>query len=231
MTALDDIKDPNFADTDYQLAAYAAALRVITSAKIEEVDPAYELTRKREPGEQSQLESVIRRAVSVACDHLVPRGIGRDTWRLATPPERFYLKAMEMESHGERRTGVYQELARGFAVNDYTPLLASTKPNEARLKTATEFGRKELGTDGFGASVLRHVLFAVNKTRETEGTRDGITWLKAECPDYVGSRERVLALLEYIAGFSLHSTMEHWEDDAKAASLLAGALRNRHDNV
>ncbi|MCK5230849.1 MAG: hypothetical protein KAR13_11320 [Desulfobulbaceae bacterium] len=30
MLALDDREDPNFADTDYQLAAYAAALRVLT---------------------------------------------------------------------------------------------------------------------------------------------------------------------------------------------------------
>ena len=30
MTELDDRDEPNFADTDYQLAAYAAALRVLT---------------------------------------------------------------------------------------------------------------------------------------------------------------------------------------------------------
>jgi adenine-specific DNA methylase len=32
MLALDDREDPNFADTDYQLAAYAAALRVLTGS-------------------------------------------------------------------------------------------------------------------------------------------------------------------------------------------------------
>jgi len=30
MLALDDEEDPNFADTDYQFAAYAEALRMLT---------------------------------------------------------------------------------------------------------------------------------------------------------------------------------------------------------
>jgi hypothetical protein len=33
MMALEDQEDPNFGDTDYQLAAYAAALRVLTQYK------------------------------------------------------------------------------------------------------------------------------------------------------------------------------------------------------
>ena len=46
MKDLDDAKDPNFGDTDYQLAAYAAALRVLTSKRIEEIDVAYELDKE-----------------------------------------------------------------------------------------------------------------------------------------------------------------------------------------
>jgi putative DNA methylase len=34
MLALDDASEPNFADADYQLAAYAAALRVLTERPI-----------------------------------------------------------------------------------------------------------------------------------------------------------------------------------------------------
>lgn len=49
MLALDDKEDPNFSDADYQLAAYAAALRVLTQYKgIEDIEIAYELARERQ---------------------------------------------------------------------------------------------------------------------------------------------------------------------------------------
>ena len=188
MRDLDDAKDPNFGDTDYQLAAYAAALRVLTSKKIEEIDVAYELTRTRKKGEPSPVEDLIERAVTIACDHLVPKGIDRHLWKSLSAPERFYLKGLEMESHGEHRNGVYQELARGFGVGEYTHLLAATKANETRPKTATEFGRRDLSGGGFADTVVRHALFAAFKTAETEGTRDSITWLKTEVKDYAANR-------------------------------------------
>src|SRR5206468_6875043 len=116
MRDLDDAKDPNFSETDYQLAAYAAALRVLTAKNIEEIDVAYELTKVRKKGEKSPVEELIERAVKIACDHLVPKGIEAHLWKSLTALEKFYIKGLELESHGERRTGVYQELARGFGI-------------------------------------------------------------------------------------------------------------------
>ena len=52
MLKLDDQEDPNFGDTDYQLAAYAAALRVLTERPIDEIDPAKEIARERRRGER-----------------------------------------------------------------------------------------------------------------------------------------------------------------------------------
>jgi putative DNA methylase len=231
MKDLDDARDPNFSDTDYQLAAYAAALRVLTSKKIEEIDVAYELTRKRGKGEKNKVEEIIEKAVKIACDHLVPVGIEPHLWKSLSSLERLYVKGLEMESHGEHRQGVYQELARGFGVEDYKQLLASTKANETRLKTATEFGRKEMAESGFGSSLVRHALFATFKTAETDSTRDGITWFKTEVKDYAANRQRLIDLLDYFAAIGKNASLEHWHKDAHAAGLLAGALRNRQDNV
>ena len=231
MRDLDNAKDPNFGDTDYQLAAYAAALRVLTARKIEEIDVAYELTKTRTKGEKSPVEELIGRAVKIACDHLVPRGIEAHLWKSLTAPERFYLKGLELESHGEHRVGVYQELARGFGVEEYKPLLASIKANQTRLKTAGEFGNKEMGDTGFGPTVARHTLFAICKTVETESPRDGLTWLTTEVKDYASNRVRVLDILEYLATLRHHASLPHWRKDAEAAAILAGALRNRQDNV
>jgi len=231
MRDLDDAKDPNFSDTDYQLAAYAAALRVLTSKKIEEIDVAFELTKTRKKGEKSPVEELIERAVKIACDHLVPKGIDTHLWKSLTAMERLYIKGLELESHGEYRTGVYQELARGFGVEEYKPLLASTKANETRLKTASEFGGKEMSDSGFGATLVRHALFSALKTGEIESTRDGITWLTTEVKDYAGNRLRLIEILEFFAKLRQNASLPHWHKDADAAGLLAGALRNRQDNV
>jgi hypothetical protein len=228
MLALEDDSDPNFGDADYQLAAYAAALRVLTARPIEEIDPAKEILRQRPKGEVGPVEQLIRSAVKIACDHLVPKGLDGDLWKSLSPAERFYLKGLEVESHGERRSGVYQELARGFGAADYTDLLASAKANETRLKSATEFGRKQLSGDGFGGSLLRQALFAVHQTIKSEEVRDGLNWLKTELPDYWSSREKIVHLLDFLSVLRYAAPMAHWQKDASAAGLLAGAVRNDH---
>ena len=106
------------------------------------------------------------------------------------------MKGLELECHGEHRVGVYQELARGFGVDEYKPLLASIKANETRLKTANEFGNKEMGDAGFGLAVVRHILLAICKTVETESPRDGLTWLTTEVKDYASNRTRILDIEE-----------------------------------
>ena len=74
MLVLEDNDDPNFSDTDYQLAAYAAALRVLTQYKnIEDFDIAYELSKSRKKGETSELERLIANAVKIASDYLAPK--------------------------------------------------------------------------------------------------------------------------------------------------------------
>ena len=181
MRDLDDASDPNFGDTDYQLAAYAAALRVLTQYQsIDGQDVSYELFRaKPEKGrgrakasaaayEKSRFEQVIDRAISIACDYLVPKGL-EEVWMRLVADERLYLRSLDVEGRGERRQGVYQELARGFGVREVKPILASTTANQTRIKTASEFGNRDLGplgAEGFGGTVLRQLLFAVHASRQ-----------------------------------------------------------------
>lgn len=234
MTRLDDNSDPNFGDADYQLAAYAAALRVLTAQPIEEIDPEKEILRERKPGEVGAVEALIRRAVKIACDHLIPRGLPAGLWKSLGAMERFYLKGLEVEGHGEYRSGVYQELARGFGAAEYDTLLESGKANETRLKSASEFGKKMLGSygaagDAFADSLVRQCLFAVWLTVKNEDTRDGMNYLHTELKDaYWTNREKVAGVLDYLSALHHASSMEHWQKDAHAAGLLAGAVRNDH---
>lgn len=230
MTTIDDKEDPNFTDTDYQLAAYAAALRVLTGYKqIEGIDITRELARSRTRGEVSELEKVIREAVKIACNHLIPRGIEGYLWRQLSAEEKFYLKGLELESHGEFRTGAYQELARGFGIREYRPFLATTRANDTRLKTASEFRSGDLGGDGFGGTLLRKVLFAIRQVAQAESTDTGRIYLRSELAGlYWDKRKDIIEHLKYLALLEHTASTVHWKEDAHTAALLAGAIEQDH---
>ncbi len=227
MLALDDQEDPNFGDTDYQLAAYAAALRVLTQYKgIEDFDIAHELSKRRINGEKSSIELIIEDAVKIACDHLVPKGFDTYLWKTLTPEERLYLKGLDLESHGEFRAGAYQELARGFGVREYTLFFAKNKANQTRFKTAREFSTKALGGEGFGSSLVRNALFAVREAVRTEEAQTGKNWLRNEFNGYWDQRKNLIKVLNYLGAMEYRSG--HWNEDATAARLVSGAVENDH---
>ena len=230
MLALDDQEDPNFGDTDYQLAAYAAALRVLTRYRnIEDIDVTRELSRPRQRGEQSPVVEVINQAVKIACDYLVPQSLDTFTWKSLAPEERFYLKGLDMESRGEYRAGAYQELARGFGLREYKPLMAGTKANQTRVQTAGEFGARQMGDTGFGATLVRQVLFAMRESVRTGETVTGRNWFRNELQGtYWDQRQTIIKILYYLASLGANKNMPHWQDDANAARLLAGAVENDH---
>ena len=221
MRGLDDRDAPNFSDADYQLAAYAAALRILTKYRdIQDVDVSYELSRERHRGEPNPLARIIQDAVRTASDFLVPAGLPPHVWRSLAPEGKLYLKGLEVESHGDFRAGVYQEFARGFGVADYRRLLHTSKANRTRLKTASELQRADL-TD---AGLLRHALYAVWRAAATGDTADSMTWLRTEIGDYWPLRESLVAILRYLAAVDI----PHWRTDADGARLVAGAVENDH---
>ena len=225
MLALDDREDPNFSDTDYQLAAYAAALRVLTQyGSIEDIDVSYELSRERRRDEPNPIEKIIGDAVRTASNFLVPAGLPDHLWRGLAPEEKLYVKGLDVECRGDFRSGVYQEFARGFGVRDYRSLLHTGKANRTRLKTASEFKRGDLGDTAFGRSLVRHALYAVWRAAESGEVADSLTWLRTELPDYWPQREALAAVLHYLAAIDVG----HWREDATAARLVAGAVENDH---
>lgn len=229
MLALEDDEEPNFSDTDYQLAAYAAALRVLTQyQQIEDFDIAYELSKPRQSsksGETSPIEELIDSAVKIACDYLVPKGFDTFIWKTLTPDERFYLKGLDMESHGEYRSGAYQELARGFGIREYTDLLATGKANETHLKIATDFRTKLLNKDSvFSTSLVRNALFAIREVVRSKEVSSGKNWLRNEVLDYWNQRKTLIEILKYVV--IVGNTIPHWAKDADASRLLAGAVEN-----
>lgn len=251
MRALDEGGEPNFNDADYQLAAYAAALKVLTQyGNIDGRDVEHEVFAVRARNEASDFQRVIERAITIACDYLIPRGLDA-VWRDLDLSERYYLRALDIESRGERRKGMYEELARGFNLSDIRPLLLSDKANGARMLTPTGFGSATLavaGEDGtvvlaarrgraaaggphpFATTALRHLLFAVRETaRNDSDPETGRQYLRDTFGQgYWRLRERFVHLLDWLAALSNTEEMDEWAEDSAAARILAGRLRNDH---
>ena len=139
MLKLDDQEDPNFGDTDYQLAAYAAALRVLTKYRnIEDIDVSYELSKTRKKDEESPIEHVIADAVKTACDHLVPKGFDQFAWKTLTPEERFYLKGLDLESHGSfapAHTWNWRAASASAITNPCCPAARRTRPGSRQHRS------------------------------------------------------------------------------------------------
>ena len=256
MQALDEGGEPNFNDADYQLAAYAAALKVLTQyGNLDGKDVEHEVFAVRAKGEKSDFQAVIERALGIACDTLIPRGLD-NAWRDLSLVERYYLRSLDVESRGERRKGMYEELARGFGVTDIKPLLKSDKANGTRVASASALAASVLvavGADGsgatgpmgtnvgrgrasaagphpFAASPLRHLLFAVRETAANDNSPEpGRQYLRDTFGQgYWGRREGFVNLLEWLAALGNAEGMGEWVADSDAARMLAGRLRNDH---
>jgi adenine-specific DNA methylase len=259
MQALDEGGEPNFNDADYQLAAYAAALKVLTHyGTLDGKDVEHEVFAVRERNAKSDFQVVIERALGIACDTLIPRGLDA-SWRDLSLVERYYLRSLDIESRGERRKGMYEELARGFGVTDIRPLLKSDKANGARMftpsglaattllavsagdtgatgqlgsqSTASARGRASAsGPHPFASSPLRHLMFAVRETAAADNSPEpGRQYLRDTFGQgYWGRREGFVGLLEWLAALGNAEGMNEWVADSEAARMLAGRLRNDH---
>jgi hypothetical protein len=253
MQELDEGGEPNFNDADYQLAAYAAALKVLTHyGTLDGKDVEHEVFAVRAKNQKSDFQTVIERALGIACDTLVPRGLDH-SWRDLSLVERYFLRALDIESRGERRQGMYEELARGFGVTDIKPLLKNDKANGARMHTPTGLaggllgpitgvqplvdvlpprrGRASAGmAHPFAASPLRHLMFAIRETSAADNSPEpGRQYLRDTFGQgYWTQRERFIGLLEWLSQLGNTAGMDEWLEDSEAARILAGRLRNDH---
>ena len=158
---------------------------------------------------------------------LVPQGIVKAQWDRLSGAERFYLKMIDMEARGAKTLDNYQNFAKAFKVRDFKPLLASHKANEARLKSAAELGRAEMGEgSGLHQSTLRAALYAVMELQKEVDGSEVLAHLTLNVPNYYGDmtqRELVAELAEYLAK-RLDALRP---DEASAARVLRELVKNQ----
>jgi putative DNA methylase len=216
-----------FEDADIQMAGYAAALRVLTRyAQIDGRDMTIEAIRPRIKNEATFVDGLIVFAVNTANQCLVPQGIAKGYWDRLSGAERFYLKMLDMEAHGAKTLDNYQNFAKAFKVRNFKPLLASHRANDARLKSAVEFGRSEMGEGSeLHLSVLRAVLYALMELEKDMDGAEVLTHLTLNVPNYYGDmsqRDLIVELADYIA-----KRDKLRPDESRSARVLRELVRNQ----
>ncbi len=149
-----------YTDGDLTLAAYAAALQVVTSYSTIDRQPLdRDLYRKLEKNERTMIRDLVEYAAQVANGLLVPTNFPRDAWRDLGPSERFYVRMLDMEAKGATKVADFQNFAKSFAYGDYAMVMASTAANAARLAGAADLkGRMldgEVPQDPVAAGAVR----------------------------------------------------------------------------
>jgi putative DNA methylase len=212
-----------YTDGDLTLAAYAAALQVVTAySSIDRQPLDRDLYRKLGRGERTMLRDLVDYAAQIANGLLVPEGFPRDAWRDLDAPSRFYVRMLDMEAKGSAKVADFQNFAKSFAFGGYADLMASTAANAARLAGAADLKGRMLDGDGFAKTPLRQVLFAIWKTMERSDPKTGVMVLRTEyAADYWTRRQKLIGLTDYVAA----KTARTRPQENAAASELAEALR------
>lgn len=233
MLELENKEEPNFSDPDFVLAAYAASLKVLTSYKtIEDLDLDYELNLAINNPSQSSIVKIIETAKKIAYDCVIPLEFESYLWKDLTNAEKFYIKGLESEKHGNYQIGTYQEFARGFSIGGYSQMMASEKANSARLKTPVEMaGRTINEVPDFENSLLRTIFMGIyTGIKEDENPTKALGYIKNEMPDYWDKRDMIKQLLQFIKDTKdIDNMIPHWEQSANMADLLHSLVT--HDSI
>jgi putative DNA methylase len=214
---------PVFNDADLQMAGYAAALKVLTGyTTLGGEDVTSFALRPRRKGETTVVDEIVQQAAETANSLLVPEGLEPETWQVIQGVQRFYLRMLDMETTGASKLDNYQNFAKAFRVADYAAVMASIKPNAARLKAIPEFkprdlsDRTEIGPTPLGALFIAIQEFMAEKEPEVvmANLRDALI-------DYLQLRPVLIDLLEFIAAKARQP------DVRRAAEALASRVRHQ----
>ena len=214
---------PVFNDVDLQMAGYAAALKVLTGyTSLGGEDVTSFALRPRRKGETTLVDEIVEQAAETANGLLVPAGLTRETWAAIGGIQRFYLRMLDMETTGAAKLDNYQNFAKAFRVRDYAPVMASIKPNAARLKSVTEFNTRDL-TDRteIGPTPLGALIVAIQEFLAEKDPQVVINNLREALVDYLDKRPVLMDMADFIAVKAADAGIR------RAAEAISSRLRNQ----
>ena len=214
---------PVFNDVDLQMAGYAAALKVLTGyTSLGGEDVTSFALRSRRKGETTLVDEIVEQAAETANGLLVPAGLSRETWAAIGGIQRFYLRMLDMETTGAAKLDNYQNFAKAFRVRDYAAVMASIKPNAARLKSVTEFKPRDL-TDRteIGPTPLGALIVAIQEFLAEKDPQVVMTNLREALVDYLDKRPVLMDMAGFISGKARSP------DIRRGAEAIANRMRNQ----
>jgi putative DNA methylase len=214
---------PVFNDSDLQMAGYAAALKVLTGyTSIGGEDVTNFALRPRRKGETTVVDEIVEQAAETANGLLVPEGLERETWHAIAGIQRFYLRMLDMETTGASKLDNYQNFAKAFRVRDYAAVMASIKPNAARLKSVTEFKPRDL-TDRteIGPTPLGTLIVAIQEFLAEKDPEVVMANLRDALMDYLHQRPMLMDMADFIAAKSRVAEVR------RAAEAIASRIRHQ----
>ena len=134
---------------------------------------------------------------------------------------------MDLEAKGLKTLDNYQNFAKAFKVRNFHALMASQKANQARLKSAVEFGKTEMSDSSeLHQSVLRAILYAMMELIQNVDGHEVLAHLTMNVLDYYANqaqRDRVVELADYLA----RKLETQRPDEAGAARILRELVRHQ----
>lgn len=215
-----------FNDSDLQMAGYAAALKVLTQyTEVDGRDMSNLALQPRKKGEKTVVDDIVEYAAEVANNLLIPerlKELNPDTWREISGVERFYLRMAAIEQTGAAKLDNYQNFSKAFHV-DYQPLMASLKPNQARLKGAKQFKPRELTSGDLAGTLLSELLMAIQELLNDKDPKVILSQIRTSLDDtYFQKRLHLMAMAHYLADMWAGLRPE----EAQKAEIIANRIHN-----
>ncbi len=229
-----------YTDTDYLLAAQAAAAEVVTGyATIDGVDLDAELRTPNNQRGRSALRTLMENAKRTATDFLLPPAMDRairkveggdayQFWRQFCAEEKFLLKGLEGEAQGVFKLGAFQDLGRAYGLVDYEGLLGPTRANDTRTSLPDELPRPdalrfdEVPSSDRGIwrhSSTRHIYHALKLLQGGAEVERAVKHL-VDSTDFWNLRTtRLAVILSYLQETTAH--LPHWTVYQDALTQLA----------
>jgi len=237
-----------YTDTDYLLAAQAAAAEVVTGyATIDGVDLEAELSTPNAQRGRSALRTLMENAKRTATDFLVPPAMDRaikkvsggdpyQFWRQFCAEEKFLLKGLEGEAQGVFKLGAFQDLGRAYGLVDYESLLGPTRANDTRTKLPEELPRPdalrfdEVPSSDRGLwrySPTCHIYHALKLLQGGADVERAVKHL-VDSTDFWNLRTtRLTAITAYLQEMTAH--LPHWAAYQDALAQLAIGIEHHRD--
>ena len=151
------------------LAAYAAALQVVTSySSIDRQPLDRDLYRALGKNERTMIRDLVDYAAHVANGMLVPEGFPRDVWRDLGPPERFYVRMLDMEAKGNTKVADFQNFSQELRLR----WVCRPHGLDRRQRRAPRWRRRPQGPNA-GWRRLRQDAAATGTLRDLEDDGEG----------------------------------------------------------